>query len=124
MHTRTVVSSRHDPISAFPAGRVFGTADARVTVFRKDFEPLAGMEWPPGTFGRASDVKGEPFLGNERANSQTLLPIDPRFDLAINIFTYHPGDAVWMVPYFPQWLAAIGDVPPSSLYSKNIHRIP
>jgi (S)-ureidoglycine aminohydrolase len=123
VHTRTVVSSRHAPISAFPAGRVFGTADARVTVFRKDFEPLAGVEWPPATFGHANDVKGEPFLGNERAISQTLLPMDPRFDLAINIFTYQPGDAGWMAPYFPQWLAAIGDVPPSSLYSKNIHRI-
>ena len=74
---------------------------------------------PPATLGHASDVKGEPFLGNERPISQTLLPID----LAINIFTYQPGDAVWMAPYFPQWLAAIGDVPPSSLYSKNIHRI-
>jgi (S)-ureidoglycine aminohydrolase len=91
---------------------------------------------------------------------QTLLPIDPRFDLAINIFTYQPGatlpfvethmmehgllmlsgqgvyrlegayypvepgDAIWMAPYCPQWFAAIGDVPASYLYYKNIHRMP
>ena len=112
------------------------------------------------TFGHAKEVQGEPFLGNERAVLQTLLPSDPRFDLAINIFTYQPGatlpfvethvmehgllmlsgqgvyrleaayypvesgDAVWMAPYCPQWFAAIGDVPASYLYYKNIHRMP
>ena len=142
------------------ACRVVGSRDARVTVFRKDFEPLAGLELPPVTFGHANEVKGEPFLGNERAVLQTLLPIDPRFDLAINIFTYQPGatlpfvethmmehgllmlsgqgiyrlegayypvepgDAIWMAPYCPQWFAAIGDVPASYLYYKNIHRMP
>lgn len=95
-----------------------------MTVFRKDFEPLAGMELPPVTFGHANEFQGEPFLGNERAILQTLLPIDPRFDLAINIFNFQPGDTVWMAPFGPSSFAAIGDVPPSYLYSKNIHRIP
>ena len=124
MHTRTVVSNRHAPVSAFSAGQVFGTAEARVTVFRKDFEPLAGMELPPVTFGHANEFQGEPFLGNERAILQTLLPIGPRFYLAINIFPYQPADTVWMAPFGPSSFAAIWDVPPSYLYSKNIHRIP
>lgn len=123
MHTRTVVSNRHASISAFSAGQVFGTAEARVTVFRKDFEPLPGVEWPLGTLGYANEFQGEPFLGNERAILQTLLPIDPRFDLAITIFPYQPGDTVWMAPFGPSSFAAIGDVPTSYLYSKNIHRI-
>ena len=33
----------------------------------------------------------EVFLGYEGARLQTLLPVDPRFDLAMNIFTYRPG---------------------------------
>lgn len=116
MDTRTLVSRRHALISAFPVGQVVGAADARLTVFRKDFEPLAGVQAPPVTSGHANEVKGEPFMGNARAVLQTLLPSDPRFDLAINIFPYQPGDAVWMAPYCPQWFAAIGGVPASSLH--------
>lgn len=68
-----------------------GSPDARITVFRKKFEAIEGLESPPLICGNANDIKGEPFLGNERAILQTLLPIDPRFDLAMNIFTYQPG---------------------------------
>lgn len=146
-----------------PAGlgvSLVGSKDARVTVFRKEFENMDGIGFPPVTFGHASEVEGEPFMGNERAMLKTLLPIDPRFDLAINIFTYEPGatlpfvethimehgllmlsgqgvyrmeeqyypveagDAIWMAPYCPQWFAAIGDVPASYLYYKDIHRLP
>jgi len=65
-----------------------GTA---VTCFRKAFEPMAGVDAPPALFGKASDVKGQPFLGNPRALLQVLLPDDFRYDLAMNIFTYEPG---------------------------------
>jgi len=147
-------------IPAGTAFRLIGSADARITLFRKVFEALPDYEAPPVTHGHASEVKGEPFMGNARAILQTLLPIDPRFDLAINIFTYEPGatlpfvethimehgllmlsgqgiyrlegdyypveagDAIWMAPYCPQWFAAIGDVPASYLYYKDIHRLP
>ena len=37
------------------------------------------------------EVKGQPFLGNEDARLQVLLPDDPAFDMAVNIFTYQPG---------------------------------
>jgi (S)-ureidoglycine aminohydrolase len=63
----------------------------RITIFRKIFEPHPDLEAPPVIHGHASDVPGEPFLGNPRALLQTLLPIDPRYDLAMNIFTYEPG---------------------------------
>jgi (S)-ureidoglycine aminohydrolase len=146
-----------------PAGNAFtitGGEDTRITLFRKIFEPLAGLEAPPLVHGLASDIPGEPFLGNPRALLQTLLPIDPRYDMAMNIFTYEPGatlpfvethimehgllmlsghgiyrleesyypvtagDAIWMAPYCPQWFAAIGDVPASYLYYKDVHRLP
>ena len=41
--------------------------------------------------GNASDIPAEPFLGNENARLQVLLPTDSRFDLAMNIFTYQSG---------------------------------
>jgi (S)-ureidoglycine aminohydrolase len=60
-------------------------------VFRKIHEPQPGFGPPPLTFGNAKDVQGEPFLGNEKAVLKVLLPTDPRFDMAVNIFTYQPG---------------------------------
>ncbi len=68
-----------------------GTPGSRLTLFRKVFATLPGTPPPPVTFGDAAEVPDEPFLGNERARLQTLLPVDPRYDLAINIFTYQPG---------------------------------
>jgi (S)-ureidoglycine aminohydrolase len=68
-----------------------GSADARVTIFRKDYESHPHFAPPAVTHGLACDVPGEPFMGNKDAILQTLLPLDPAFDLAINIFTYQPG---------------------------------
>ena len=68
-----------------------GSTDARITIFRKIYQPLPDLAPPPITHGLASDVPGEPFLGCDNALLQTLLPLDPAFDLAINIFTYQPG---------------------------------
>ena len=68
-----------------------GSSDARITLFRKIYQPLPDLAPPPITHGLASDVPGEPFLGYDNARLQTLLPLDPAFDLAINIFTYQPG---------------------------------
>ena len=71
----------------------FGSAAAetRLLVFQKKFEPLGGAKTPGVVTGRESDVKGQPFLGNEDARLQVLLPDFPAFDLAVNIFTYQPG---------------------------------
>ena len=68
-----------------------GNEATRVTIFRKVFEMDPDLEAPPMIHGLATNIPGEPFLGNPRAVLQTLLPIDPRYDLAMNIFTYQPG---------------------------------
>ena len=41
--------------------------------------------------GDASRVAGTPFLGDPAANLQVLLPDDPSFDIAVNVFSYVPG---------------------------------
>ena len=78
-----------------PAEHDFRFDDAapgtQLLIFQKRFEPLAGYEKPGLIVGHAKDVPGQPFLGNEDARLQVLLPDKPEFDLAVNIFTYQPG---------------------------------
>ena len=52
---------------------------------------MPGIAKPAALVGHARDVKGQPFLGNEDARLQVLLPDQPAFDMAVNIFTYQPG---------------------------------
>ena len=66
-------------------------AGTRLLIFQKEFEPLANVESPEIIVGEEKKVKGTPFLGNEDACLQVLLPDKPAFDMAVNIFTYQPG---------------------------------
>src|SRR5262249_29528016 len=68
-----------------------GTAGTRILIFQKPYKPLAGHEKPGPFVGHEREHKGHPFLGNEDARLQVLLPDQPSFDIAINIFTYQPG---------------------------------
>lgn len=63
----------------------------RLTLFQKTYAPLDGAEPPAVVIGHASAVAGQPFLGDPDAQLQVLLPDEPSFDLAMNIFTYQPG---------------------------------
>lgn len=63
----------------------------RVTLFQKKYEPLAGYSAPKPLVGDAANVNAEPFLGDPDARLKVLLPDEPAFDLAVNIFTYQPG---------------------------------
>jgi (S)-ureidoglycine aminohydrolase len=78
-----------------PAGMVCELMNPRpgtqVTLFQKKYLPTASAAAPRSVVGDAGDVKGQPFLGDPAANLQVLLPEDPGFDLAVNIFSYVPG---------------------------------
>jgi len=63
----------------------------RVTLFQRRYAALAGVRAPRALFGDQSRVKGGPFLGDPAANLQVLLPDEPAFDMAVNIFAYQPG---------------------------------
>ena len=67
------------------------TKGTKLLVFQKKFEPLSGEKTPGVLCGHADAIKGRPFLGNENARLQVLLPDQPMFDMAVNIFTYQPG---------------------------------
>lgn len=64
---------------------------ATIALFEKRFEPLADATPPQAIEGHESHHQASPFLGNEGAMLQTLLPDEPAFDMAVNIFTYRPG---------------------------------
>jgi (S)-ureidoglycine aminohydrolase len=64
---------------------------ARLLLFAKKYEVLPGVAVPAAVFGDAKDVAAQPFLGDPAARLQALLPDDPAFDMAVNIFTYDPG---------------------------------
>jgi (S)-ureidoglycine aminohydrolase len=72
---------------------LFNGADkgTQLLIFQKRYEPLAGVKAPPAMVGHKKDIPANPFLGNDDARLQVLLPDKPEFDMAVNIFTYQPG---------------------------------
>jgi (S)-ureidoglycine aminohydrolase len=66
-------------------------AGTKILIFQKPYESLRGVAGPGPLVSHEREVKGQPFLGNEDARLQVLLPDQPAFDMAVNIFTYQPG---------------------------------
>ncbi len=78
------------------AAPVKALAPSRLNLFEKRHSPRPGI--PPGPlFGNESEVAGTPFMGNLDAVLKVLLPVDERFDLAVNVFTFQPGAALPLV---------------------------
>jgi len=63
----------------------------QVHLFLKRYVALPGVSEPAILFGREQDIAGQPFLGDESARLQVLLPDDLSYDLAVNIFNYQAG---------------------------------
>jgi len=63
----------------------------RLLVFQKHISRSPARKTPGVITGHERDIKGQPFLGNDDARLQVLLPDQPAFDMAVNIFTYQPG---------------------------------
>jgi len=78
-----------------PAGKDFhfksDGSGTRLLMVQKKYEPLGGAGKPIPLVGHESKVKSQAFLGHEDARLQVLLPDQPEFDMAVNIFTYQPG---------------------------------
>jgi (S)-ureidoglycine aminohydrolase len=77
--------------------KLHAAAASRLNVFEKRYVWQAGVAAPPLRFGHEHDVEGVPFLGDPDALLKTLLPAEPAFDLAVNLFTYRPGATLPMV---------------------------
>ncbi|HEY2882454.1 MAG TPA: (S)-ureidoglycine aminohydrolase [Pirellulales bacterium] len=67
-----------------------GKPAARLAIFEKRYQPGGGT-MPPIYIGNQKNAAGEPFQGDPALRLQTLLPIEPAFDMAVNVFTFDPG---------------------------------
>ena len=65
--------------------------ESTLIVFEKQYCPASEVAAPTPVIGNSVNVIGEPFMGDPDAVLQTLLPVTPSFDMAVNIFTYQPG---------------------------------
>jgi (S)-ureidoglycine aminohydrolase len=80
------------------AGAAIESLDStRLNVFEKRYAPQPGIPVPEAIVGNSSDMVGAPFLGDPDAVLKVLLPVDSRFDLAVNVFTFQPGAALPLV---------------------------
>jgi (S)-ureidoglycine aminohydrolase len=84
----------------WPPGAV-GTLRAltacRLIVFEKRYVQRSGVATPGALSGNEREIEGAPFLGDPDAILKVLLPNQPGFDLAVNVFTYQPGATLPMV---------------------------
>jgi (S)-ureidoglycine aminohydrolase len=76
---------------------VTANSAARMAVFEKRYQPLAGTPAPEAFSGRESQVRGEPLEGDDTVEVRHLVPDNPIFDFAVNTMTYQPGAALPMV---------------------------
>ena len=68
-----------------------GKGEAKLLVFEKRYVPHPDFSVPEPILGKISDQVAEPFLGDEDAMLAHLLPDNPSFDMAVNVFTYESG---------------------------------
>jgi (S)-ureidoglycine aminohydrolase len=76
---------------------VAGVRRSRLAVIEKTYVPLAGTPPPQFLAGRESEVPARPLLNGEPPMVKPLLPDEVRFDFAVNIMTYAPGESLGMV---------------------------
>jgi len=69
---------------------VTATTAARILWLRKRFAPYSGRA-PHDVVGNERQMPGETYMGIEGVILKTLLPADPAWDMAMNIFTFPPG---------------------------------
>jgi (S)-ureidoglycine aminohydrolase len=67
---------------------------SRLNVFEKRYVSRSGAAAPRIVIGQEQDVEGQPFLGDPDARLHVLLPDEPAFDLAVNVFRFRPGAAL------------------------------
>ena len=64
---------------------------ARLLIFQKEYQPLAGTPRPAGIVSHERDVKAQPYDTDSGVRVQALLPTIPSFDMAANILRADPG---------------------------------
>ena len=73
------------------------TEGTQIITFHKVYKKLHGHDTPATIFGGSRIVPANEFQGDPALRLQALLPDNPSFDMAVNIFTYDPGGHLPMV---------------------------
>lgn len=71
--------------------RIAADQPMKLLIVRKRYEPTRDHPEATAYYGNTSDVREEDWGDNPASRLQTLLPDDPAFDLAMNVFTFDPG---------------------------------
>ena len=66
---------------------------ASVLLLKRPYIPFE-KESPPFVFGDEASIAGDIYMGLEGVILKKLIPADPAFDMAMNIFTFQPGTAL------------------------------
>lgn len=72
-------------------------AGAKAIWVQKAYEPAVGIDAGPALISNASKVPASDYMGNPKATLQTLIPDELGYDLAMNIFTFEPGQSLPVV---------------------------
>jgi (S)-ureidoglycine aminohydrolase len=83
-----------DHFAWFPPGDRYELVveqDSTLLVFEKTYQPLDGVLAPKRQIGAVADRAPEAFHGDPAAQLSTLLPVEPAFDMAVNVFNFEPG---------------------------------
>lgn len=67
------------------------TAPSSLIVLRKVYEPALDVAEPKAILGSDAQIRPEPFLGNEHARLQLLIPDELQYDMHMNVFSFDPG---------------------------------
>jgi len=76
---------------------IAAASDGSLLMLRKAYDPVSGIPAPRAIVGQQSSVPSEPFMGDEGARLQSLLPDEMAYDLAMNIFTFETGHSLPVV---------------------------
>ena len=68
-----------------------GAGGGRLVIFQKPYVPLELAELPGVHVSHVDHCPSAPFLGDPDAMLTTLLPDEPAFDMAVNVFRFAPG---------------------------------
>jgi (S)-ureidoglycine aminohydrolase len=66
---------------------------ASILLLKRPYLPFE-KESPSSVFGSEASTSGEIYMGLEGVVLKKLIPPDPAFDMAMNIFTFQPGTAL------------------------------
>jgi len=94
---RTLVPGDYAYLPPAQPATIYTAQPARAAVIEKSYIDLPPHETPGALIASESAAPATHLMDDPWLEVRTLIPNDPRFDLAVNTMTYQPGAALPMV---------------------------